>query len=133
MSHPLRRVECMLLNPVVDEACAHIEALDFETCSGADAVAAMEQLVRLRDVAGGAISRCGLRIEETSAHEATGHRDAASLVASRSRISRVEARRDLDTARRLGDLPQTATALRSGEISSSQAGLIAGAATNRAH
>jgi 5-methylcytosine-specific restriction endonuclease McrA len=57
-----------------------------------------------------------------------GHRNPAEWLASTAGVSVGEASRELETARRLEELPATAAAFRTGEISEAQAGEIAASA-----
>ena len=58
-----------------------------------------------------------------------GHRTPAEWLASATGVSVGEAGRELDTARRLEELPATADAFRAGELSGAQASEIAASAT----
>jgi hypothetical protein len=58
-----------------------------------------------------------------------GHRNPAEWLASATGVGIGEASRELDTARRLEDLPATAQAYRSGELSEAQASEIAASAS----
>jgi uncharacterized protein DUF222 len=68
------------------------------------------------------------RVDESRAAQRTGHRDTAELLAKKAGTSTGAARRQLDTARKLRDLPATGDALRKGELSPGQAEIVAGAA-----
>ena len=104
------------------------KAFEPELLHGADAAA----LLRVYDdcvrssTAGRTLA--GRRVEATNAHVGSGHRDAASLIASETGVGRSEALGTLATARRLGSLPTTDLALRSGEINLAQATEVAWAA-----
>ena len=65
------------------------------------------------------------RAVDSGAHLAAGFKDGAAWLARQSGGTAQQARRDLETADRLDDCPQTRDALLSGEISMSQAAEIA--------
>ncbi|MET0628621.1 MAG: HNH endonuclease [Acidimicrobiia bacterium] len=58
-----------------------------------------------------------------------GHRNASEWLASTTGVSVGEASRELDTAKKLEDLPATASAMRGGELSAAQASEIAATAS----
>src|SRR6187402_1643503 len=68
------------------------------------------------------------RVEDSNAFVKTGHRDASSYLAEKSGVSKSEASKELDTARKLESLPNAASKFQSGEISKTQASLIANGA-----
>ena len=59
----------------------------------------------------------------------SGHRNSAEWLASATGVSVGEAGRELETARKLEELPETAKAFRSGELSEAQASEIAASAS----
>jgi hypothetical protein len=68
-------------------------------------------------------------MERTVDWKKSGHRNAADLLAKATGESVGAAARELETARRLETLPETADAFRAGELSPSQAAAIAEAAS----
>ncbi len=64
------------------------------------------------------------RAVDSGAHLSAGFRDGAAWLARQSGVTAQQARRDLDTADRLGDCPDTRDALLAGQISMAQAGEI---------
>jgi hypothetical protein len=68
------------------------------------------------------------RVEDAVTWKRDGHRSGAHWLASATGVSVGAAMRSLETARRLEELPETADALRAGELSEAQAAEIAGAA-----
>ena len=69
------------------------------------------------------------RVEETSEHRRRGHRSAAEYVAAVTGTSVGSAARELDTVRKLENLPEAGEAWRAGKLSEAQAKEIAAAAT----
>jgi hypothetical protein len=109
-----------LLSSVVSE-------LDPDRLTGADAtslygsMAGAERLV----LAGKAL--LAPRIEASGVWRESGHRDAASLMASVEGVSPGQARHTLAVGQRLGELPGTADAVRRGELSGPKVGALTGA------
>jgi hypothetical protein len=68
------------------------------------------------------------RVDESREWQRAGHRSAAEFMAARSGTSIGAARAQLDVSKKVQSLPATAQALRNGELSSAQAGVIVGAA-----
>jgi hypothetical protein len=68
------------------------------------------------------------RIDESRAWQRAGHRSAPEFMAARSATSIGAARKQLDVSKKVQSLPTTARALRNGELSSAQAGVIVAAA-----
>ncbi len=64
------------------------------------------------------------RAVDSGAHLSAGFRDGAAWLARQSGVTAQQARRDLDTADRMGDCPDTRDALLAGQISMAQAGEI---------
>src|SRR5690348_18419050 len=61
------------------------------------------------------------RVDESRAAQRSGHRDTAELLAKKAGTSTGAARRQLETARKLRELPATGEALRNGDLSADQA------------
>jgi hypothetical protein len=106
-------------------------ASDFEpgTLTGEQAVRVVAELGVIRRLVDGMLGRAAKRMEETSAHAATGARDAAHLYARAVGSDTTEARRAISTAKRLERLPETRAAVQEGRLSVRQAELVADAAT----
>ena len=87
------------------------------------------ELGAIRRLTDGMLGVAAKRVEETSAHAASGDRDAAHLYARAVGSDASEARRAITTAKRLERLPETAAAVQAGRLSARQAELVADAAT----
>ena len=97
---------------------------------GADeAVAAVEILGTIRRLTDGMLGRAVKRVADTNAHVRHGDRDAAALCARLLGSWTSETRRTLETATRLEALPATEESVRAGRLSSRQAEMITGVAT----
>jgi Domain of unknown function (DUF222) len=99
------------------------------TLTGEQAVRVVTELGVIRRLTDGLLGQAVKRVDETSAHAATGARNAAHLYARALGSDTSEARRAITTAKRLERLPATAAAVREGWLSARQAELIAEAAT----
>jgi hypothetical protein len=100
------------------------------TLTGAQAVRVLAELGLIRRLTDGMIGRAAKRVEDTSAHAASGARDAAHLFARVVGADSAEGRRVITTAKRLEKLPATAAAVARGCLSARQAELVADAATH---
>ncbi len=105
-------------------------ASDFEpqTLSGDQAVRVVRELGVIRRLTDGMLAKAGKRVDDTMAHAKQGTRDAAQLLARELGVGTEQARRAIDNARKLQDLPQTDEAVRAGKLSDQQAQMIADAA-----
>ena len=99
------------------------------TLTGEQAVRVVTELGVIRRLVDGMLGGAAKRVEETSAHAASGARDAAHLYARAVGSDASEARRAITTAKRLERLPETAAAVQEGRLSARQAELVADAAT----
>jgi hypothetical protein len=99
------------------------------TLTGEQAVRVVAELGVIRRLIDGMLGRAAKRVDETSAHAASGARDAAHLYARAVGSDTTEARRAITTAKRLERLPETAAAVQDGRLSARQAELVADAAT----
>jgi hypothetical protein len=111
------------------EASAH--DLDPATCSGQEALDLVEVLGLVRRLADGMVARVAKRVEDTAAYTYRGERNAAETVERLVGVSAGEANRAIEVAAKLERLPATDEALRSGRLSSRQAGLIVAAAADQ--
>src|SRR5258708_6319622 len=105
-------------------------AREFEptTLTGEQALRAVEELGVIRRLTDGILAKAAKRVADTSAHEHNGDRDAAQFYARAVGVEASEARRAIDTAKRLERLPETAAAVSEGRLSGRQAQLVADAA-----
>ena len=99
------------------------------TLTGEQAVRVVAELGVIRRLTDGMLGQAAKRVEETSAHAASGARNGAHFLAKAVGSDMSEARRVITTAKRLERLPATAAAVREGTLSARQAELIAETAT----
>jgi Domain of unknown function (DUF222) len=107
-------------------------AREFEptTLTGEQSLRAVEELGVIRRLTDGMLAKAAKRVADTSAHEGNGDRDAAPFYARAVGVEASEARRVIDTAKRLERLPETAAAVSEGRLSGRQAQLVAEAAAH---
>ncbi len=97
---------------------------------GADAMRLVEESAELERLAGAVRTLAVSRVAETNAWQADGaFRDVSSWLASKTHSTVGRAKATVETATRLGELPETSAALRAGALSEVQAEVIAAAAT----
>jgi hypothetical protein len=99
------------------------------TLTGEQAMRVVTELGVIRRLVDGMLGLAAKRVDETSAHAASGARDAAHFLAKAVGSDTSNARRVITTTKRLEQLPETAAAVREGRLSARQAELIADAAT----
>lgn len=87
-----------------------------------------EAFDRIERLASSAKTLLAVRVEASEEWKRAGARSAAEHLAKLSGTSTTEARRMLETSRRVADLPVVAGALQRGELSKAQVDVIAGAA-----
>jgi Domain of unknown function (DUF222) len=100
-----------------------------ERLTGKEAVELVEQLGVIHRLVDGMLAKAGQRIGDTRAFSEVGDRDAASLCGRLLGSGVRDARRAIETARKLDGLPATGAAVRKGSLSSRQTQMIADAAT----
>ncbi len=84
---------------------------------GPDAVTVLELFARIERLAAAGKTLAAVRVEETGAHRASGHRSAGQLLADRSGVSVGAAEGMLRAAKRLPELPVVEQSFRAGELS----------------
>jgi hypothetical protein len=99
------------------------------TVTGEHAVRVVNELGLIRRLTDGMLGKAAKRVEDTSAHAPSGERDAAQLVARAVGADASEARRVISTAKKVEQLPDTAAAVRAGQLSARRAELVADAAS----
>ena len=117
------------LQTVVDSLERLAAELEPGALTGEEAVSLVEQLGAIRRLTDGMFAKAAKRVDDTHAERNTDDRDAAALCARLVGIGVSEARRALDTARKLEALPATDAAVREGRLSARQAQMIVDAAT----
>jgi uncharacterized protein DUF222 len=117
------------VHDVVAAADALVRALEPDTVALPDALPMWEAFDRIERSAATAKLLLTARVDESRAAQRSGHRDTAELLAKKAGTSTAAARRRLDTAKKLSELPATSEALRAGTLSADQADVVAGAAS----
>ncbi|HEY5012402.1 MAG TPA: DUF222 domain-containing protein [Acidimicrobiia bacterium] len=112
----------------VDRLCEWLREFEFGAFTGRQARGAVAAFGRLERLAHAATVLSAQRVDETAAFAGTGHRTAVAHLADTTGSSRGEATAALHTATRLGELPATDAAFRSGELSGAQAAAVTAAA-----
>jgi hypothetical protein len=102
---------------------------DASLITASDAVTIAGECAEIERLAAGMRMAAAGRVAESGMWKAKGHRSPADWLAATSRCPVREAAAVLDTAKQLIDLPATAAAVRSGDLTPSQAGQVASAAT----
>ncbi len=109
-----------LVGSVVDE-------VDPDRLSGADATTCYRAVARLERLVLAGKALLAPRVEASGVWRESGHRDAASLLASLEGVSTGQARDTLAVGHRLGELPGTEAAVRRGELSGPKVRALTGA------
>ena len=119
------------LRELLDRALEMVQTVaqvDVGTVTGDDASLVLERLIKIhRAIAAARLAFAG-RAAECMTWRQEGHRSAADWLAQKAKTSVSEAISELETARRLPQLPSTFQALRQGSLSVPQAREIASAA-----
>lgn len=102
-----------------------VAGLDPSTYSPDDAAAVVTALASLGKACSAARARFAARAAAGGVHRKKGYADADDWLASESGTSTVEARRELETTKKVAQCPATADALANGELTLTQAGEIA--------
>jgi hypothetical protein len=89
--------------------------------SGEDCAVVVEELAATQKACAAARALAAARAGECGAHRQKGFADAADWLARATGSSTVEAKTELETARALGDMPDTRAAVAAGELSLAQA------------
>jgi hypothetical protein len=124
----LRTVRARDVDAVGAPLRALVAGLDPEFVAAFDAPELWAAFDRVERLAGAAKVLLARRVEEAGTWKRAGFRSAAEQLAAVSGTSVAVARRMLETSKQLVDLPATADAMRSGELSGAKAALIAAAA-----
>jgi hypothetical protein len=104
-------------------------ALDPESIPLPDAPAVVAALAAIERLAAGARIRLARRVDESGVWRREGHASAAHWLARTTGTSIGQARGNLETSRRLVELPHTDEAVQRGKLSAAQAEAVADAAT----
>jgi hypothetical protein len=99
-------------------------------CSAREAVLLVEQMGTIHRLADAVTARAAKRIADTDAHVAHGDRSAAELCARLVGVGSGDAKRAIENATRLEELPTTEAAFREGRLSAQEAALISSVAVH---
>ncbi len=113
----------------IEEIEAFVGGFDFDVLHGDDAKRLVGLFARGQRLCGAGKALAARRVEATGAHRGDGEESMPKWLAARSGITAGEAERQLRTVQRLGELPATADAYRSGELSDEQAEHVASGAS----
>jgi hypothetical protein len=116
------------LQRVADDLRSTLSDLEPERLSGTDAARILEVFAEIERLAAGGKLLSARRVESSNVWRRKGHRSAAAHIAETTGSGLGPTITALEAARRLGSLPTTEDAVRSGRLSETQVKEIAGAA-----
>ena len=119
---------CDRLNDVLAAARAVVASLDVPAMSAADSAGAFEAFAELEKLASSGKLLVASKIAQSDAWARAGHRNPEEWMARTSGTSVGQAKATVETAKRLEQLPGTASAVKAGALSLSQAAAVAEAA-----
>ena len=119
---------CQRLSELVASARALAGEFDPSSLSGSDVTAAFEVAAELERLGGALKLLLAPLVSRSSAWATAGHRSAEEWMAKTSGTSLGAAKATAETAKRVAELPATADALKSGELSLAQAAAVSEAA-----
>jgi Domain of unknown function (DUF222) len=108
----------------VDALVVALRAFEPGEYSGADCARLVKAFTRAEKALGAAVTRAAARAAECHEHRKEGFADPSEWLSRHSGTTARDAKEDLDTMRRLEDMPETRDAVTSGEVSLGQAGEI---------
>ncbi len=117
---------------VRDRVGALLRALEPDAVALTDAEPMWDAFDRIERHAANAKTLLARRVEDAAAWRQRGHRDAAEGLAKKAGTTRGAARQQLNLSKKLDSHPATETAMRKGEISPTQAAIIAAGANGDA-
>jgi len=112
----------------MDRERTWLSGLNFDTMSGFQATEVLEFFAKLERLAMAGIMLAAPKVDDTHVWRQEGHKSPASFLAEKTGTTVGEAIGVLETARQLGDLPETADCLKWGHFSARQVKEIASAA-----
>jgi len=115
------------LDAVTETLSSIVTSLDADTLLATDAAELVPRFAQLANLCATAKAICAKRAVDARLHERAGYRDPAAWLGSLSGEPTGRARDALSTAGQLGSLPGLNEAVRAGQVSAVQAGIIAGA------
>src|SRR6478672_4133343 len=122
------RIKRMFVGEMRRELARWVEDFDPALVTGPQAKRMVEDLAAIERLAAGARTLAAARVADTGMWRAEGDRSAAHWLARETRTSIGEAKATLAAAERLTELPATAAAVRSGQLTPAQASAITDAA-----
>ena len=108
---------------------AVVAVLDPDAVPVCEATELWKAFVAIERLAGSAKTLLARRVEEGETWKKSGHRSAAELLAGLAGSSVSDAKKSLETSKRVKKLPKTANSMRKGELSPAKAEAIVSAAT----
>jgi hypothetical protein len=111
---------------------ALLRALEPDAVALSDAEPMWDAFDRIERHAANAKTLLARRVEEAATWRQRGHRDAAEGLAKKSGTTRGAAKQQLKLSKQLDEHPATETAMRKGEISPTQAAIVANGANGNA-
>ena len=125
-SNPVESIEAQLAQ--LEAAARSVaDGLDPDTVPACEAAALYARLDRVARVVTAARTMLARRVADAKAWQATGHQNAAELLASVTGSSIGAARSELETSSALPGLPEVRDGMRSGVLSQAQGAVIADA------
>lgn len=121
--------EAVTIDQVHQVVAAFSRSFDAALVSAADAQRVVARAAAAEHMLAGVKSMAAARVAETELWKSEGDRSAAHQLARRTGTTVSKAREALDTAGARGRLPELDAAVRRGEVSPGQAGVIADAAS----
>jgi hypothetical protein len=115
------------IRELADQLCRALAGFEPGRYSGADCAELAEGLARVSKASATASIRAAARAADCGEHRKRGHADAHDWIARAAGSSHGAARAELATVEKVSARPETADALRSGEVSLAQAGEITSA------
>jgi hypothetical protein len=115
------------LDAVTETLESIVTSLGADSLLPTDAAELVSRFARLGNLCSSGKAICAKRAVDARLHELAGYRDPAAWLGSLSGESTGRARDALTTASQLGTLPGLNEAVRTGQVSAVQAGIIAGA------
>ncbi len=113
----------------MDQERTWLTGLDFDTMSGFQATQVLEFFAKLERLAMAGIMLAAPKVEDTHIWRQEGHKSSATFLAEKTGTTVGKAIGVLETARQLGDLPETAACLKWGQFSAEEVKEIASAAS----
>ena len=125
---PLEGLDSAALLDTIERGLALLAACSLDEVTNPELTERVQRLHRAETIAAAEKLRCVAEADLRQTWKAEGARSMTNLLARRLRLTRGEARAQAETALELEHLPETAAALRAGQIGLGQAQVAARAA-----